>query len=447
MSSIPASSPAASPTVSVHGQDPASHAQVAPGEIAVGVVIGRISEYFDFFVYGIASALVFPKVFFPFAEPLQATLYSFMVFALAFVSRPLGTVLFLWIQDRWSRGTKLTAALFLLGTSTAGIAFVPGYEKVGALAIVLLILFRTSQGVALGGSWDGLPSLLALNAPKHRRGWYAMLGQLGAPAGFIVAAALFAFLYSSLSNADFYDWGWRYPFFAAFAINVVALFSRLRIVVTHEYEQQMGERELEPVPVSELFRVKGRHVVIGAFAALASYAIFHVVTIFPLSWIQLYTEQNISRFLMVQVVGGFLAMGGVLASGVIADRVGRVQTLAATAVAIAVFSGFAPTLLGGGPGAQQLFMLIGFVLLGLSYGQASGAVTRNFGSRYRYTGAALTTDLAWLIGAAFAPLVALVLAAEFGLPYVGLYLLSGALATLAALVVNRRLKQREAASP
>ena len=101
----------------------------------------------------------------------------------------------------------------------------------------LLILFRTSQGVALGGSWDGLPSLLALNAPKHRRGWYAMLGQLGAPAGFIVAAALFAFLYSSLSNADFYDWGWRYPFFAAFAIDVVALFSRLRIVVTHEYEQ------------------------------------------------------------------------------------------------------------------------------------------------------------------------------------------------------------------
>ncbi len=441
MSSIPASSS----TVSVHGQDSGSRHQVAPGEIAVGVVIGRTSEYFDFFVYGIASALVFPKVFFPFAEPLQATLLSFAVFALAFVSRPLGTVLFLWIQQRWSRGTKLTAALFLLGTSTAGIAFLPGYEKIGAAAIVLLAMFRSSQGVALGGSWDGLPSLLALNAPKHRRGWYAMLGQLGAPVGFIVAASLFAFLHSSLSNADFYDWGWRYPFFAAFAINVVALFARLRLVVTHEYEEQMGERELEPVPVAELFREKGRHVFIGAFAALASYALFHVVTIFPLSWAQLFTDQTISRFLMVQVVGGFLAIGGVLASGLIADRLGRVQTLAGTAVAIAAFSGFAPTLLGGGPVAQQVFMLVGFVLLGLSYGQASGAVTRNFGARYRYTGAALTTDLAWLIGAAFAPLVALALAAHFGLPYVGLYLLSGALATLAALAVNRWLKQREAA--
>src|SRR5690606_15184742 len=237
MTSIPVSSH----TVSIHGQDASPH-EVAPGEIAVGVVIGRASEYFDFFVYGIASALVFPKVFFPFAEPLQATLYSFAIFALAFISRPLGTALFLRIQARWSRGTKMTAALFLLGTATAGIAFLPGYARLGATAIVLLALFRLAQGVALGGSWDGLPSLLALNAPKHRRGWYAMLGQLGAPVGFIVAAALFAFLLGNLPAEDFYAWGWRYPFFAAFAINVVALFARLRLVVTHEYERQMGQR-------------------------------------------------------------------------------------------------------------------------------------------------------------------------------------------------------------
>ncbi|WP_411832085.1 MFS transporter [Pseudoxanthomonas mexicana] len=440
MSSIPASSS----TVSVHGPDSEPHSEVAPGEIAVGVVIGRASEYFDFFVYGIASALVFPRVFFPFAEPLQATLYSFAVFALAFIARPVGTALFLRIQERWSRGTKMTAALFLLGTSTAGIAFLPGYARLGAAAIVLLALLRIAQGVALGGSWDGLPSLLALNAPRHRRGWYAMLGQLGAPVGFIVAAALFAFLHSSLSADDFYAWGWRYPFFAAFAINVVALFARLRLVVTHQYEQQMGQRELQPVPLRELFREKGRHVLIGAFAPLASYALFHIVTIFPISWILLYSGQPIAGFLMVQVAGGFLAIGGVLASGVIADRFGRVPTLGALALAIAMFSGFAPTLLGGGPLAQDAFILIGFLLLGLSYGQSSGAVTRNFGSRYRYTGAALTSDFAWLIGAAFAPLVALGLCAHFGLAYLGAYLLSGALSTLAALGIHTWLKRREA---
>src|SRR5690606_15532119 len=437
--------PVSSHTVSVHGQDAAQH-EVAPGEIAVGVVIGRASEYFDFFVNGIASALVFPKVFFPFAEPLQATLYYFAVFALAFISRPLGTALFMRIQARWSRGTKMTAALFLLGTATAGIAFLPGYARLGAAAIVLLALFRIAQGIALGGSWDGLPSLLALNAPKHRRGWFAMLGQLGAPVGFIGAAALFAFLKGNLADADFYAWGRRLRCLAAFAINVVALFARLRLVVTHQYEQQMGQSELEPVPLRELFGEKGRHVVIGAFAPLASYALFHIVTIFPLSWVLLFSGQPVTSLLLVQVVGGFLAIGGVLASGVIADRFGRVPTLGALALAIAMFSGFAPTLLGGGELARDVFLLLGFVLLGLSYGQSSGAVTRNFGSRFRYAGAALTSDFAWLIGAAFAPLVALGLCANFGLAYMGAYLLSGALSTLLALLVHRWLKQREGAA-
>ncbi len=431
-------------TVSVHGENSGTHHEVAPGEIAVGVVIGRASEYFDFFVYGIASAVVFPVVFFPFADRLQGTLFAFAIFALAFISRPLGTIAFMWIQDRWGRGVKLTAALFLLGTATAGIAFLPGYAALGSAAIVLLALFRLAQGVALGGSWDGLPSLLALNAPKHKRGWYAMLGQLGAPVGFIVAGGLFAFLLSSLSSDDFYAWGWRYPFFAAFALNVVALFARLRLVVTHEYEHQMGERELEPTPVGELFAQKGRHVFIGAFAALASYALFHIVTIFPLSWILLYSDQPLDGFLVVQVVGAFLAIGGVIASGWLADRFGRVRTLGAFAVMIALFSFVAPFLIGGGNVGQDAFILIGFVLLGLSYGQASGALTRNFGSRYRYTGAALTSDLAWLIGAAFAPLVALWLSAHFGLVYVGAYLLSGAVCTLLALGTNRWLTQRAA---
>lgn len=417
----------------------AADEEVSPGEIAIGVVIGRASEYFDFFVYGIASAMVFPHVFFPFLPRLEATLWSFAIFALAFIARPIGTVLFMWIQRRWDRGTKLTAALFLLGTSTCGMAFLPGFEELGALTIALLALFRIGQGIALGGSWDGLPSLLALNAPRDRRGWYAMLGQLGAPAGFIIAAALFAYLNSKLSAQDFYGWGWRYPFFAAFAINVVALFARLRLVVTHEFEREMGEHDLEPTPVSELFREKGRHVFIGAAAALASYALFHIVTIFPLSWILLFSDQSVNEFLGVQIVGAFLAAGAIVLSGIIADRLGRTRTLAALAAAIAMFSGFAPTLLGSGTVGQDIFVLVGFVLLGLSYGQAAGSVTANFGSRYRYTGAALTSDLAWLIGAAFAPLIALGLCAKFGLAFVGAYLLSGAICTLAALGINQYL--------
>jgi len=416
---------------------------IAPEEIAIGVVIGRASEYFDFFVYALASVLVFPSVFFPFEQRLEGTLYAFLIFAFAFIARPFGTIAFMAIQRRYGREVKLTVALFLLGISTAGIAFLPTFAHLGFASIVLLSLLRIGQGVALGGSWDGLPSLLALNAPQNRRGWYAMLGQLGAPVGFILAGALFSYLLSNLSSEDFLDWGWRYPFYVAFAINVVALFARLRLVSTSEYAHLLNERELQPTKVGEMTRSQGRNLIIGALAALASYALFHLVTVFPLSWITLYSLRPVDEFLIVQMIGAALAAFGVIVSGLIADRFGRRTTLGALAVLIAVFSGFVPMLMNGGELGQNIFILVGFTLLGLSYGQAAGAVTANFPAKYRYTGAALTSDLAWLVGAGFAPLVALGLSAHFGLAYVSLYLLSGAVGSLAALSLNRALEIRD----
>jgi MFS family permease len=266
---------------------------------------------------------------------------------------------------------------------------------------------------------------------------------LGAPVGFIIAAALFSFLLSHLATEDFLDWGWRYPFYVAFAINVVALFARLRLVSTNEYARLLDEHELEPVSVAEMTQSQGRNVVIGALAALASYALFHLVTVFPLSWISLYSTRSVSEFLDLQMTGAMLAACGVVASGLIADRVGRRTTLGVLACLIAVFSGFVPTLMDGGDLGQNVFLALGFLLLGLSYGQAAGAVTANFAAKYRYTGAALTSDLAWLVGAGFAPLVALGLSAHFGLAYVSLYLLSGAAGSLAALSLNRALEIRD----
>jgi MFS family permease len=412
---------------------------VAPAEIATGVVIGRASEYFDFFVYGIASVLVFPAVYFPFASELAGLLYSFTIFSFAFIGRPFGTALFMRIQRRWGRGIKLTASLFLLGTATVGIAFLPSYASIGAASIYLLALFRFLQGIAFGGSWDGLPSLLALNAPEDKRGWYAMVGQLGAPSGFIIAGALFLFLHTSLTPQEFIEWGWRYPFYVAFAINVVALFARLRLVVTHEYTQLLEEDELEPISTLQMVNAQGFNIFLGAFAALASYALFHLVTVFPLSWVVLHQEQSISEVLAVQIAGGFIAFIGTLISGWLADRIGRRTTLATMAVLIGVFSLVTPWLLGGGATGQNIFILVGFGLLGLSYGQAAGVVTSNFEPRFRYTGAALTTDFGWLFGAAFAPLVALGLSSLFGLVAVSLYLLSGVISTLAALRISRAL--------
>ncbi|QJC55043.1 Inner membrane metabolite transport protein YhjE [Polaromonas vacuolata] len=415
---------------------------VAPSEIAVGVIIGRTSEYFDFFVYAIASVLVFPSVFFPFADPLTGALWSFVIFSFAFIGRPIGTLLFMKIQSRYGRAVKLSTALFLLGTSTVGMAFLPSYATLGAGAIVLLSILRFTQGIALGGSWDGLSSLLALSAPKERRGWWAMIPQLGAPIGFMVAAALFLVLHSELPKQEFLDWGWRFPFYVAFAINVVALFARLRLVVTPEYERLLQHNKLVPSPVGKLLKARGSNLFIGAFATLASYALFHLVTVFPLSWISLYSNQSVNDVLTVQIAGGAIAVLGVVVSGLIADRFGRRNTLGSLAIAIALFSFVAPFLMRGSVMGEDIFILLGFALLGLSYGQAAGAVTANFEPEYRYTGAALTSDLAWLIGAAFAPLIALGMSAHFGLGFLGVYLFSGAVCTLVALRVNKVLESR-----
>jgi MFS family permease len=201
----------------------------------------------------------------------------------------------------------------------------------------------------------------------------------------------------------------------------------------------MEVRGLHPADVVELVKAGGGNLLIGAFAALASYALFHLITVFPLSWITLQSEQPVEDVLMIQIIGAFVAIPSIVASGLIADKIGRRRTLGTLAVLIGVFALCAPLLLKGGARAQDVFILAGFVLLGLSYGQAAGAVTSNFEPRFRYTGAALTSDLAWLIGAAFAPLVALGLSARFGLAAVSVYLLSGVVATLVALYINHRL--------
>lgn len=414
--------------------------KVAPSEIAIGVVIGRAAEYFDFFVYAIASVLVFPKVFFPFAEPVTATLSSFAIFSLAFIARPFGSVIFTAVDRKHGRGVKLTIALFLLGFSTMAISFLPTYAQIGAWSLYLLSALRIGQGLALGGAWDGLASLLALNAPIQRRGFYAAIPQLGAPIGFIVAGVLFAFFLLNLTDADFLDWGWRYPFFCAFAINVVALFSRLRLVATDEFSSLLQRRRLEPSPILPLVRNHSAELLLGALIPLASFALFHLVTVFPISWIVLFTQRSAGEFLMVQCSGAFICAGAIIASGLIADQIGRRMLLLLSAGLIGIFaigSILAPLIFEENAIGQTIYVNAGFALLGLSYGQSSGAVTSRLAQQFRYTGAALTNDLAWLLGAGFAPLIVLFLSARYGLACVGLYLLSGAVTTLIALSVSR----------
>ena len=419
--------------------------EVSTSDIAVGVIVGRSSEFFDFFVFAIASVIVFPQRFFSFAPPLQATMWSFAVFALAFLARPFGTVLFTTIDRKFGKNAKLILALVLLGTSTVAVGLLPGYDVLGWWAIAGLAALRIGQGLALGGAWDGLASLLAINAPEGRRGFYAMVPQLGAPVGLIVAALLFAYLVGSLSAAEFLDWGWRYPFFVAFAINVVALFARLRIVATPEYQRLFKGRELQPTTVAATVRAEGRTILAGAFVPLASFALFHMVTVFPLSWVFLYTNQSPVSFLLIESLGAVFGFAAILVSGWASDKVGRRTLLFWGALVIAVFSLLAPVLLGAGQTGEAMYMIYGFVILGFNFGQSSGAVAALFAPEHRYTASALVSDLAWLFGAGFAPLAALALAASLGLFAAGFYLLSGAICTMLALQLAYRGGPRRSA--
>ncbi len=405
-------------------------------DIVITVVMGRVTDFFGFFVYAIASAIIFPRVFFPFLDPLPATLWSFAIFSLAFLARPLASGLGRIIQRKIGRPGKVTLALMILGTSTVGIGLLPSYETAGIAAPILLAVLRFVQGIGLGGAWDGITLQLKSAAPDDRQGRYGMIAQLGGPIGFCVAAALFFVLTGFLTPEELYGYGWRFAFFAVMAVNVVSLFARLRLMTT-TFGDDEDETLLKSAPLADLVRDQSKTIVLSALLPLASYAVFHMVTVFPLSYSLLFTEHSISTILLWQLLGGALAVVAVILSGILADRFSKRLVLWVSCALILVLS----ATIGTVETNPAVFVVFGFIVLGLSYGQSSSIIPNRFRPEYRYSGAAMSTNLSWILGAAFAPFVGLLLASTFGLWAAALYMISGALVTVVALtMLEGRLK-------
>ncbi|MEM9632230.1 MAG: MFS transporter [Pseudomonadota bacterium] len=422
------------------GLNEGKKAKLEVDELVITVIMARVTDYFGFFVYAFASVLVFPRIFFSNYDPATAVMLSFAVFPLAFLARPFASQAFKLVEKRVGRSGKITIALFILGGSTMAIGLLPRYETAGVLAPILLILFRIGQGIGLGGSWDGMTLLLQTNAPEGRKGWYAMIPQLGAPIGLCVAAAIFYVLTGFLTDQEFVAWGWRWPFFAVLAVNVVSLFARLQLIHSEAHQILKEEVQLKSSPFFEMLSVHWKDVLLATFLPLASYATLHMVTVFPLAVEYLQADEPISDFLLLLLLGGVISIPAVVISGILSDRFGRRPMLAVVSVLIGVFSFLVTNLLTNG----IAYVLIGYVLLGLSYGQASAILPNRFQQKYRYTGSALATNLSWIFGAAFAPVVALGLSLNFGLMFSGFYLLSGALVTLLALVLLTLRERRQA---
>jgi len=406
-------------------------------DVITTVVMARVTDFFGFFVYAIASALIFPRVFFPFLDPIPGTLLSFAIFSLAFLARPLGSIIARALQVKIGRPGKVMLALMVLGTSTVAIGLIPTYEKIGIAAPILLAVLRFIQGVGLGGSWDGITLQLKTAAPADRTGLYGVIPQLGGPIGFCVAAALFYVLTGFLTEAELFSYGWRFAFFAVMAVNVVSLFARLRLMTTNFGGEDPAL--LKSSPMGELFSAEWRTIILTAALPICSYALMHMMTVFPISYTLLFTDNPISTIILWQLLGGSIAIIAVIISGILADKYSTRHVLWFTCALVPVLGLSINTL----ESAPEIYILLGFVILGLSYGQSSSILPNRFAPKYRYSGAAVATNFSWILGAAFAPFIALLLAWSFGLWAASLYLLSGAIVTVCALyLLEKRLKAK-----
>ena len=407
----------------------------SPARILFASLIGTTIEFFDFYIYATAAVLVFPKLFFPTADPASATLQSLATFALAFFARPVGSAIFGHFGDRVGRKATLVAALLTMGISTVAIGLLPTYASIGVLAPLLLALCRFGQGLGLGGEWGGAVLLAIENAPPGKRAWYGMFPQLGAPIGFFLSTGLFLWLTQSIGDTAFFAWGWRVPFLASAVLVLFGLWMRLRLHETPAFAQAMAHDERVRLPMVTVLTRHPRALLAGTFVALATFVLFYLMTVFALSWATTRLGYSREQFLLMQMVGVLFFGATIPLSALLADRRGnRFTMILATVLIIAFGIGFAPLFAAGNVVSVLIFLALGLAAMGLTYGPLGTILAQMFPTAVRYTGASLAFNMAGIFGASLAPYIATSLARDYGLAYVGYYLAGAAVLTLLGLL-------------
>ncbi|MFZ9584893.1 MAG: MFS transporter [Pseudohongiellaceae bacterium] len=402
-------------------------------------LIGTTIEFFDFYIYGTAAVLVFPALFFPGSDPTTATLQSLATFALAFFARPLGSALFGHFGDRVGRKATLVAALLTMGLSTVAIGLLPTYAAIGVAAPALLALCRFGQGIGLGGEWGGAVLLATENAPAGREAWYGMFPQLGAPIGFILANGLFVLLGVLLSDAQFFAWGWRIPFLGSLLLVWVGLYVRLRLTETPAFQQALQREERVHVPLLTVLRSHGGVLVLATLAAVTTFVVFYLMTVFTLSHGTTVLGFVRQDFLILQIIAVLAFAVFIPVSALLADRIGRLRMLSFATLAIMLFGlAFGPLFTNAGALQVLLLLTLGLGCMGLTYGPLGTALAAAFPTAVRYTGASLAFNLAGILGGSLAPYIATWLAANHGIAAVGWYLSAAGLLTLLALLALAR---------
>ncbi|MGA7204660.1 MAG: MFS transporter [Specibacter sp.] len=442
------------------------------GRVIVASLVGTTIEFYDFYVYATAAVLVFPALFFPNADAATQLLSSFAIFGVAFVARPLGSIVFGHFGDKIGRKGTLVASLLTMGIATFLIgclptALVPGWTF---WAPALLVVLRFAQGLALGGEWSGAALLATENAPAGKRAIYGTFPQLGAPIGFILANALFLALSFGLTSAQFAAWGWRIPFLLSAIMVIIGLYVRLKLVETPAFQKVIDQGEVSKLPVGRVFKTSWRPLILGTFVMLATYVLFYLMTTFTLSygtapatlaaakakaeaagkpmtadavssWVAGlgYTR---NEFLIMLIVGVVFFGIFTLVSGPLAEKYGRRKMLLWVTGGIVAFGlAFVP-LFGGGIVGVMALLIIGFTLMGLTFGPMGALLPEMFPTNVRYTGSAISYNMSSILGAAVAPFIAVALwqAADGSPVLVGVYLSAMAVLTLIALFLLKETR-------
>jgi metabolite-proton symporter len=410
-----------------------------PGTVLFASLAGTTIEFFDFYTYANAAVLVFPKLFFPAGDPAVATMQSLVTFAIAFLARPFGSAVFGHFGDRVGRKATLVAALLTMGISTVVIGLLPTYADIGMLAPVLLALCRFGQGLGLGGEWGGAVLLATENAPPGRRAWYGMFPQLGAPIGFFLSSGVFLLLSQTLTDREFFTYGWRIPFLASALLVLVGLYVRLRLTETPAFKAVLQRKQLVRVPALAVLREHRRALVLGSILSVATFVLFYLMTVFTMSWGTSALHFSRKQLLLQQLFAVVFFGLAIPLSAVLADRRGARVAMIVVSALIAVFGLLFKPLFGSGEAATvALFMVLGLSLTGMTYGPLGTLLSELFPAAVRYTGASLSFNLAGIIGASLAPYIAMWLASRFGLQYVGYYLTVAALLSLGALLLTEK---------
>jgi len=376
-------------------------------------------EWYDFFIYGTAAALVFPKLFFPAAlPPAVAQLAAFSTFAVGFIARPLGGVVFGHLGDRIGRKGALAAALLLMGVATTLIGLAPTYERIGVAAPVLLILLRIAQGLAVGGQWGGAALLAIEHAPAGRRGFYGGFAQLGVPIGVVLANLVFLAMGETLAPAAFLAWGWRIPFLLSVALVGLGFYVHLRLEDTPEF-RELAAREAAAAhrrsPLADVLRRHAREVLLAGGSMVACSGCFYLITTYVVAYATASLHAPRTQVLWSVMLGSLAAAPVLMLSAAASDRIGRrgVYLVGAVLTGLWAFP-FFQLIDTGAFWPMTLAVAVGLGLMNLMYGPQAALFAELFATEVRYSGASMGYQLASIGGGGFAPMIAASLIVAFG---------------------------------